>query len=270
MGEILILMGDHPRHHFLAKPLFEKYHDNIHVVKMKREGLLPSNRLQHSNKRLVDLYERHFSERFEIEAEYFGSVEQMRKEEKSLKINHIKPNELNTDVVEKIINNLKPEFLISIGIHVLRKNIIDILPKNNMNVHLGLSPRYRGDATLFWPTYNLEPWNCGTTFHKLAELVDGGDIYHQTGTVLNEDHGVHQTAAESVKLAQQKICDVTAAILSEKIMVKQQKAVGKSYFASDFRPEHLIPIYEHRSNKTIKFLKTYYKTFPSPKLHEGI
>ena len=262
-------MGNHARHHYLAKPLFEKYADSIQIIKMQRESVLPDAAHLQMDNRLKKIYERHFNERLEVENKYFGTESEMKIDEKYFNIQYITPEQLNSMEIEQLLKTNDPDIVISIGIHVLKNNIIKALPKRNMNVHLGLSPRYRGDATLFWPTYNLEPWNCGTTFHKLTELIDGGKIYHQTGTKLNIEHGVHETAAEAVKLANENIANTVQLILENRINHKDQKPVGRSYFAKDFRPEHLVPIYEDRNNKTIKFLSQFYNDFPQPKLHLG-
>ena len=262
-------MGNHPRHHYLAKPLIEKYADSLRIVKMGRESVLPDATDLPMDNRLRKIYVRHFTERLEVENKYFGTEADMLMDENFLNIKHITPEQLNSIEIEQLLKKNRADIVISIGIHVLRSNIIRALPIRNMNVHLGLSPRYRGDATLFWPTYNLEPWNCGTTFHKLTELIDGGKIYHQTGTKLDLEHGVHETAAEAVKLANENIVNTVQSILEDRINSKEQKPVGRSYFAKDFRPEHLIPIYEDRNNKTIKFLSQIYDDFPKPKLHLG-
>lgn len=269
MAKVIILMGSHPRHHFLAKPLFENYADSAQIIKMQRESVLPDAAALPLDNRLRKIYQRHFNERLEVEDKYFGTNFEMQADEKYLNLKHISPADLNSAEMEQFLAATNPDIVISIGIHVLKANIIKVLPEKNINVHLGLSPRYRGDATLFWPTYNLEPWNCGTTFHKLTELIDGGEIYHQTGTNLSVEHGVHETAAEAVKLANENIAETVNLLLEDRINPKDQKPVGRSYFAKDFRPEHLVPIYEDRNNKTIKFLSQFYQNFPQPKLHLG-
>ena len=40
-----------------------------------------------------------------------------------------------------------------------------VLPKEKINLHLGLSPWFKGSVTLFWPFYHLMPQFCGSTFH---------------------------------------------------------------------------------------------------------
>lgn len=47
---------------------------------------------------------------------------------------------------------------------------------NIVNLHLGLSPYYKGSATLFWPFHNNQLEYLGTTIHLATNKVDAGHI----------------------------------------------------------------------------------------------
>ena len=51
------------------------------------------------------------------------------------------------------------------------KKIMKVKIKLTINIHLGLSPWYRGSATLFWPSYNLEPRKTELLFIKLIKTL---------------------------------------------------------------------------------------------------
>ena len=48
-----------------------------------------------------------------------------------------------------------------------------------LNIHLGLSPFYRGQATNYWAFVNNEIQFIGATFHKIDGGIDTGPIIHQ-------------------------------------------------------------------------------------------
>ena len=48
--------------------------------------------------------------------------------------------------------------------------------KNAINIHLGVSPYYRGAACNFWALYDLNPHLVGATIHYLHSSLDSGPI----------------------------------------------------------------------------------------------
>ena len=84
------------------------------------------------------------------------------------------------------------------------------------NVHGGLSPWYRGGATLFWPTYMLQPEYTGMTFHETTEKVDAGNIVYQNSAKLREEDGIHENACRLIK----DFCDKLPFLLERKLKKK--------------------------------------------------
>ena len=61
-----------------------------------------------------------------------------------------------------------------------------------MNLHLGLSPYYRGAGTNYFPFVNNEPEYAGSTFMYLDEGIDTGEIIHQIRPMINITDSFHQ------------------------------------------------------------------------------
>jgi len=62
------------------------------------------------------------------------------------------------------------------GTAILKPIWLATFPDRIVNLHLGLSPFYRGTATLFWPFEQGELECVGATIHLAAEKVDAGPI----------------------------------------------------------------------------------------------
>jgi folate-dependent phosphoribosylglycinamide formyltransferase PurN len=107
-------------------------------------------------------------------------------------------------------------------------------------VHQGLSPRYRGVATLFWPFYFYEPNHAGTTIHYIDMGIDSGDIIHQSVPVIEKGDGLHDVACKAVIKSTEDVIKLLG--LSE-WKSQRQKSKGKLFVNSDFRPEHLRHVY---------------------------
>ena len=61
-----------------------------------------------------------------------------------------------------------------------------------LNVHLGLSPYYRGSGTNFWALVNGEPEYVGATFMHMDAGVDTGLIIHQIRARVYPGDSPHQ------------------------------------------------------------------------------
>ena len=146
--KLLILSGSHPRHYYLTSDILQKF-DEIKVICMQRENLLPEIKVNDSNLRKLTNY--HFEQRNIKEKESFGIKTYL--DSKELNSITITPEKLNSIEVKELVENYNAEFAIICGTYMLDKNFLNLLPKISINIHLGLSPCYRGSATLFWPNY---------------------------------------------------------------------------------------------------------------------
>jgi methionyl-tRNA formyltransferase len=67
--------------------------------------------------------------------------------------------------------------------------LIDFLIENRaLNIHMGLSPYYRGTSCNFWAMYDFLPNYVGATIHYLSKGLDSGPmIFHSVPEFNNED-----------------------------------------------------------------------------------
>ncbi|MEY4567327.1 MAG: hypothetical protein RLY14_2297, partial [Planctomycetota bacterium] len=62
------------------------------------------------------------------------------------------------------------------GTEILKAGWLKAFPEKIINLHLGISPFYRGSGTLFWPFFHNELHFVGATVHVTAAKVDAGGI----------------------------------------------------------------------------------------------
>jgi methionyl-tRNA formyltransferase len=144
---------------------------------------------------------------------------------------------------------MKPDRAIIFGTGMIRGQLASVLPKDTINMHLGLSPRYRGAATLFWPFYMLEPNHAGATFHHIVHSPDAGDIIHQVVPKLEKGDGIHDTACKTVLQATTEAVALLGMTSWE--LFKQKPEAGKNFLESDFQPRHLRMIYQAHDNDIV-------------------
>ena len=266
--KILIFSGSHSRHLYVHKSIVDKGYD-YHAIVMRREDVIPkppNGIMQLDEENFI----RHFRDRDAIEKKAFGSLkaEDVFSQDRMTLVN---PDELNSEKVLKIVkaNNFDLAFIF--GPDMIKDPVLGSLPKYKINLHLGLSPWYKGSATLFWPFYFLEPQFAGITLHNITEKPDQGDIFHQSVPVLSMGDGIHDVAAKAVIRARNEVVTMMT-IFKEvgELKLSRQKTSGRVWRTSDFRPVHLRVVYNLYNNDIVdKYLKNYLSD-EKPKLINGL
>lgn len=85
-------------------------------------------------------------------------------------------DDLNSSKAVTYAKSLSPDVICLFGTSILKDGWLEAFPNRIVNLHLGLSPFYRGSATLFWPFYFQELECLGSTIHLAVERVDAGAI----------------------------------------------------------------------------------------------
>ncbi len=245
---ILLFTGNHSRHFFVHRELLKSF-EVCGVVCMERESTMPEppSRIPEIDARN---FRRHFKDRQEAELRYFGEV---GKEVLSgVPTHYCSSDTLNSNDTRDFIIAQKPDIVFIFGVEIIKEPVMSVLPHDRLNMHLGLSPWYRGGATLFWPFYNLEPQFCGATFHQIVPATDAGNIIHQTVPVLERGDGIHDVAVKTV-VACMRDAERLLTLRKERGMFNEvpQKGSGRLYLNSAFKPEHLRVIYNLFDNNIV-------------------
>jgi folate-dependent phosphoribosylglycinamide formyltransferase PurN len=236
---IVAITGDHPRHAHFVRCLAETGLLTA-WVRERREAFLPESPagLRTETKRLFDL---HFARREETEDAIFGSPVVS-----GIRIHDTSVEDLNGPAVIELLRATGPKVVMSYGCHKLSSELRAAVPATFWNTHGGLSPDYRGVITHFWPSYMLEPQMTGMTLHQTTDFLDGGEIIHQSGAILERGDGVHMLAARTVSAYAKELMQVLPKALQAETLPagRRQKSSGKLWVSSDWRPEHLHFVYD--------------------------
>lgn len=240
--KLLWIGGSHPRHLYYINEIAKDF-EIAGAIIQKRENMLPKP--PEVSMRLEKLWNRHFRERDEAERMHFG--EQYYPDTDVLEVNK---EDLEGGVSVKMVEHIKPDVVLIFGCGLIRGELAKVLPEMSLNLHLGISPRYRGAATLFWPFYFLEPQWAGCTIHKIVHEPDAGDILHQCRPLLFKKDGIHDVACRAVVQASSDMREILKKYPRWKF--RKQKSTGKNFLASDFKPQHLEMIYTVFDNDLVK------------------
>ena len=111
------------------------------------------------------------------EKEVFGHIGFL-----SDKVNHLalKEGDLNRLSQDILAPALQSDYFVVFGASYIKGWLIDFLVEHKaINIHMGVSPYYRGSSCNFWAAYDGHPELVGATIHLLSKGLDSGDmLYH--------------------------------------------------------------------------------------------
>ena len=131
---------------------------------------------------------------------------------------------------------LESDVYVVFGASYIKEWLIDFLIENEaLNIHMGMSPYYRGSSCNFWALYDNNPNYVGATVHKLSKGLDSGPMLYHCVPKL-EDENAFEFTMKSVKVTH---LSLVSRIKSGKIFtmqaVQQSKAKEVRYTRnSDF------------------------------------
>ena len=136
----------------------------------------------------------HLRERDEAEARYFGD----HRELDHPSVLDVGVGESNAPETHAFLEKLSPDVVLLFGTSIIEPPILSDYEGRILNMHLGLSPYYRGAATNFWPLVRGEPECVGVTVHHAILKVDAGAILHQVRPELAPDDGPHDVGCKAI------------------------------------------------------------------------
>jgi len=94
---------------------------------------------------------------------------------------------VNSDTCLLSLNQLNPDLVIIHGTRIISKKILQQVNAKFINIHAGITPRYRGSHGAYWALYNDDEENCGVTVHLVDAGIDTGRILAQGKIPLTQE-----------------------------------------------------------------------------------
>ncbi len=195
----------------------------------------------------------HFAVRALQEERFFGESATWLRDAADRSVLRIAPGSLNSDVTLRVLEAARPDAVAVYGTNLIREPLLSRWSGRMVNLHLGLSPYYRGTATNFYPLLNEEPEYVGATIHLIDAGIDSGPILrHARPTIVAEDMP-HTIGCKAI------LAGVDALIASLKEVgagvtrpVSQwQVTKAKMYYRRDYHPRQVVELYRKLENGLI-------------------
>ena len=105
---------------------------------------------------------------------------------KNINILPLSMGDLNQYEFTSLNKFLESDLYIIFGSSYIKGDLVNFLIKKKaINIHMGLSPYYRGTDCNFWALYDDNPHLVGATIHLLSKGLDSGPIIYHALSKLN-------------------------------------------------------------------------------------
>ena len=134
------------------------------------------------------------------------------------------------------------------GSSIIRGPLLTLLPPGRfINLHLGLSPYYRGSGTNFWPFVNGELEYVGSTILHIDAGIDTGDIIAHIRPGIEKGDDVHAVGCRVIRESAAALIEVMGMVQEGRGLnrVKQWRPDGARYYRSGDFNEEILSIYKN-------------------------
>lgn len=174
MKKIVVLTSNELRHQFFR--IYLSTSSDLQILKSYCESGLTLNEKLHQGSSIEERNS-HLIQRTQTEVDFFQAFVEKTPDQSNPTI--LKKGEINEDQIVTEIIQSNPDLIVSYGCSIIKSDLLYHFKNRFINIHLGLSPYYRGSGTNFWPFVNGEPGMIGVTFMHIDEGIDTGCIIHQ-------------------------------------------------------------------------------------------
>lgn len=121
---------------------------------------------------------------------------------------------VNDDECIVLLKELNPDIVIVNGTRIISKRVLDSTGAVFINMHTGITPKYRGVHGGYWAVVNNDIENCGVTIHLVDKGIDTGGILYQAAVPLTKEDNYYTYPflqfGEGIPLIKKAVDDITA------------------------------------------------------------
>jgi methionyl-tRNA formyltransferase len=244
--DIAILTSDDVRHRYFVNAIRARH--NVVAVGYQDTRYVPKKAadapdVDEATARTV---RHHFDERKRQEANYFGHDAEFIEHGLRTHVHRFTTETLNTPETAEFLRGAGSELVLIYGTSLIKAPLLDAFAGRMVNMHLGLSPYYRGTATNFYPLVNDEPEYVGATIHLIDAGIDSGDILYHARPEITADDMPHTVGCKAILAGIEKVHQAIQDFETESVHPVRQWDVpnARLYLRKDYHPSQVARLYE--------------------------
>ncbi len=184
---ITLITSDQIRHNYLVN-LLSNIATKLNVIQEKKTFFSNQNKIS-------NLMKNYFLKVDDAQKKVFGNAT-IDKKNKNIKLLSLENKELEKCSLNSLSDFLNSDIFIVFGSSFIKKDLVNFLIDHKaLNIHLGISPYYRGADCNFWALFDNNPHLVGATIHLLSKGLDSGQILYHALSEIKEDPFIYTMSA---------------------------------------------------------------------------
>ena len=184
---ITLITSDQVRHNYLVN-LLSNIATKLNVIQEKKTFFSNQNKIS-------NLMKNYFLKVDDAQKKVFGNTA-IDKKNKNIKLLSLENKELEKCSLNFLSDFLNSDIFIVFGSSFIKKDLVNFLIDHKaLNIHLGISPYYRGTDCNFWALFDNNPHLVGATIHLLSKGLDSGQILYHALSEIKEDPFIYTMSA---------------------------------------------------------------------------
>ncbi len=238
-----ILTSNDVRHRYAVNALCRRH--DVTAVCYQDTGYVPARAADTADEATAGIVRHHFDERRRQEERYFGHDAERVTDSPGRGVRTADPRTLNTPGTIDFLAGHGVEALVIYGTGMIRSPLLEAYAGHMINLHLGLSPYYRGTATNFYPLLNDEPEYVGATIHLIDRGIDSGAILHHARPEIRADDLPHTVGCKAILAGVEKLSQAVNELAAGTSQPVPQwpAANARLYLRKDYHPSQVVQLY---------------------------
>ena len=184
---ITLITSDQIRHNYLVN-LLSNIATKLNVIQEKKTFFSNQNKIS-------NLMKNYFLKVDDAQKKVFGNAA-IDKKNKNIKLLSLENKKLEKCSLNFLSDFLNSDIFIVFGSSFIKKDLVNFLIDHKaLNIHLGISPYYRGTDCNFWALFDNNPHLVGATIHLLSKGLDSGQILYHALSEIKEDPFIYTMSA---------------------------------------------------------------------------
>ncbi len=240
-----ILTSNETRHRYFVNAVAARF--NVVAVGYQETGYRPADSVKnHPNSQAAEIVDFHFKERERQEGVFFGHTADAVAAGPRCAVRRLDASSLNGASTIAFLAQADVDVVLIYGTGMIKPPLLDRCDARMINMHLGLSPYYRGTATNFYPLVNQEPEYVGATIHMIDAGIDSGAIIHHARPEITADDMPHTVGCKAILAGIEKVIQSLEEVESARLVTVPQWPVenARLYLRKDYHPSQVVRLYE--------------------------
>ena len=239
-----ILTSVETRHRYFVHALRPRF--DVAAVGYEQTGYSPADvQPDDLTPRETRVVSDHFAERTRQETIFFGAQAGLLVDGPLCSVRHISPGKLNSSTTLEFLIHAGARIIVVFGTNLIKPPLLEHFAGRIVNLHLGLSPYYRGTGTNFYPLLNEELQYVGATIHLIDAGIDSGPILAHARPEITAQDQPHTIGCKAIQAGIEKLIQVLPEWHTGRRTPVSQWHVPnpRVYLRKDYHPRQVVELY---------------------------